>query len=824
MTQKKRKNQAQVVVIGGGVVGASVLYHLTKAGWKDVVLVERRELTHGSTWHSAGGMHTLNGDPNVAALQKYTVELYAEIERISGRDCGIHLTGGLVLADSVERMDFLRMANARARYLGIDSHLISAAEAHEMVPFLEPQYFEGAMFDAQEGHVDPSGVTHAYASSAQIGGAEIYRNTWVHAITQTSEGEWELHLHDTKTDEDLDTIRCEHFVNAGGLWAREVGRMAGIEIPVLAMEHMYLLTEEGPELEGWVEQSTLSGFHVMDLGGEIYLRQEGNGLLLGTYEPNGVPWSPQTTPWDFGAQLLPPDLERIAANLDVGFQHFPIFGEVGIKKTINGPFTFAPDGNPLIGPVRGQRGHWLACAVMAGLSQGGGVGLAMANWMTTGDPGFDVWGMDNARFGDWATPRYTNAKVRENYSRRFRISFPNEELPAARGLMRSPIHGRLAALNAVFGAAYGMEYPRWFQAPGEEPYETPTFRRSNAFEMVGQEVSAVRNRVGILDITSYANYEVTGAGARNWLETMMTNHMPDLGRLVLTPMLNEGGKLVGDFTVACLDTNRFMIIGSGSAQRYHERWFDAYAPHDGSAHIRALGPELAGLCVAGPRSRELLQGLVDFDISNEGFPFRQVLETWVDMVPVTLGRVTFTGDLGYELWCRASYLPQLFDTVMEAGKPLGIRPFGIRALESMRIEKGWGTWSQEFRPIYDPYEANMGWAVKLDKDFVGRDAAAVAASSVRSRSLVLFEVEVAHGTETADAIGDEPIWHDGEVVGWVTSGDYAHHSARSLALGYVPTDKAGSRSGFEIEILGVRRAASILGQAPFDPEGKRMRG
>ena len=822
------KKQAQVVVIGGGVVGASVLYHLTKAGWSDAVLIERRELTHGSTWHSAGGMHTLNGDPNVAALQKYTVELYAEIEAISGHDCGIHLTGGLVMADSPERMDFLRMANARARYLGMDSHLISAEEAHDMVPFLEPSFFEGAMFDAHEGHVDPSGVTHAYAKSAQMGGAEIYRNTWVHAITQTPDGEWDLHLHDTRRDEDLGFIRCEHFVNAGGLWAREVGRMTGIEIPVLAMEHMYLLTEEVPELKGWAEQSSLDGFHVMDLGGEIYLRQEGDSLLLGTYEPNGVPWSPQSTPWDFGAQLLPPDLERLSENLGVGFQHFPIFNDVGIKKTINGPFTFAPDGNPLIGPVRGQRGHWLSCAVMAGLSQGGGVGLATANWMTGGDPGFDVWGMDNARFGDWATPRYSNAKVRENYSRRFRISFPNEELPAARGVMKSPIYDRLADHNAVFGAAFGLEYPRWFQRKGEEPFEEPSFRRSNGFDLIGEEVAAVRNAVGMLEITAYAKYQVLGAGARAWLNRLMTNTMPKVGRLVLTPMLNHGGKIIGDFTVACLAEDRFMIAGSGPAQRYHERWFDeqiAEAPAGmGAVQIRALGNELTGLSVAGPRSRQLLEPLVDFDISNDGFPFRQILETWIGQVPVTLARVTFTGDLGYEVWCPASYQQELFDTLMEAGEPLGLRLFGIRALESLRIEKGWGTWSQEFRPIYDPYEANMAWTVKLAKDFIGRDACAAVVEAGPQRSLVLFEVEVGGPEEdgVADAIGDEPIWHDGEVIGWITSGDYAHHSGCSLALGYVPIDVAAASTGFEIEILGVRRPATRLDR-PFDPDGSRMR-
>ncbi|MFW2381039.1 MAG: GcvT family protein [Acidimicrobiales bacterium] len=815
------KSQAQVVVIGGGVVGASVLYHLTKAGWTDVVMVERRELTHGSTWHSAGGMHTLNGDPNVAALQKYTVELYKEIEKISGQDCGIHLTGGIVLADSAERMDFLRMANARARYLNMDSHLISAQEAHEMVPFLEPRFFVGAMYDAHEGHVDPSGVTHAYAKAAQLAGAEVYRNTWAHAISPVVEGGWDIHLHDTQNEHDVGPIRCEHFVNAGGLWAREVGRMTGIELPVLAMEHMYLLTEPVPELAQWRKTSSLPGFHVMDLGGEIYMREEGDGLLLGTYEPNGVPWSPHTTPWDFGAQLLPPDLERIADNLDVGFQHFPIFNEIGIKQTINGPFTFAPDGNPLIGPVDRQPGHWLACGVMAGLSQGGGVGLAMANWMTEGDPGFDVWGMDNARFGDWATPRYTNAKVIENYGRRFRIAFPNEELPAARNHQTSPIHDRMASHNAVFGAAYGMEYPLWFQAAGQEPVEEVTFHRSNAFTRVGDEVAAVRGGVGMLETTIYAKYEVEGPGARAWLEWLLPNRMPRVGRLALSPMLNENGMLIGDFTVAALPGDRFMIFGSGVAERYHERWFHAHLPADRSVSFRTYGYELTGLSLAGPRSKDVLCQLVDFDLGD--FAFRDITETFVGSVPVTLGRLTFTGDLGYEIWCPASYHQQLFDTLVESGKPSDLKLFGIRALDSMRLEKGWGSWATEYRPIYNPFEANMGWMIKLDKDFVGRDAAAEVHETGPSRKLVLFSVDVGSGDRVADCIGDEPIWHDGAVIGWVTSGGYAHHSELSLALGYVPIEIADADSGFEIEVVGERRQAELLAEPPFDPSGSRMR-
>ena len=832
------KTQAQVVVIGGGVVGASVLYHLTLAGWTDVMMVERRELTHGSTWHSAGGMHTLNGDPNVAALQRYTVELYDKIQAESGRDCGIHMTGGLQLADTPERMDYLRMAHARGRYLGMETELVSPKEAHELVPFLDPKYFVGAMYDKHEGHVDPSGVTHAYAECAQQRGAEINKYVWVHDITRAADGTWDLHVHDTRQNQDLGIINCEHFVNAGGLWAREVGRMTGLELPILAMEHMYLITEEVPQLEEWRQSSKMSGFHVVDLGGEMYMREEGNSLLLGTYERKGVPWAPHQTDWSFGAQLLTPDLERIGENLEVGFNHFPIFQEIGIKDTINGPFTFAPDGNPLIGPVKGQPGHWLACGVMAGLSQGGGVGLSMANWMTEGDPGFDIWGMDNARFGDWATPRYTNSKVRENYGRRFRITFPNEELPDAREHMQSPIHDRLESHNAVWGASYGLEVALWFQTHGKAE-ENVTFRRSNAFDVVAEEVAAVRNGVGIFETTGYAKYEVTGTGARAWLDGLLTNNIPPAGRLALTPMLNHQGKIIGDFTVGCLTDalgdERFMIFGSGAAQQYHERWFREQlrvaSPAGGDVSLRVCGNELTGLSIAGPNARVVLDELTDFDVSNDEFGFLDFRQTWVGSVPCMVGRVTFTGDLGYEIWCTASFQQQLFDTLSEAGRPHRMRLFGLRALDSMRLDKGWGSWGTEYRPIYDPYEANMGWMVRLGdeskSDFVGRNAAEAAKQAGPKRKLVLFEMDAGTGDEAADCIGNEPIWHNGPdgnaVVGWVTSGGYAHHSEKSIAMGYVPAVHATSDGPWEIEVLGVMRSAARLTEAPFDPSGARMR-
>src|SRR6266568_7496620 len=492
------KSHAQVVVIGGGVVGCSVLYHLTKAGWKDVVLVERDELTSGSTWHAAGGMHTINSDPNVAKLQQYTINLYKEIEEISGQSCGVHLTQGITLAASQERMDWLKLMCGRGRYLGLGQELVTADEAARLFPLMDKKYFVGGLYNQLEGHVDPSGVTQAYAKAARLQGAEIYRFNRVVDLQHRPDGSW-----DVVTEQG--TIHAEHIVNAAGLWAREVGRMVGLELPVLAMEHHYLITEEIPE----VVASPKEVLHIVDPEGEIYMRQEGRGMLMGTYEKAATPWSESTTPWDFTYALLPTDLDRIAPSLELGFRHFPPIGRAGIRRVVNGPFTFAPDGNPLVGPVRGLRNYWCACGVMAGFAQGGGVGLALSRWMAEGDPGADLFAMDIARYGAFATPAYTNIKVQENYRRRFRIAFPNEELPAARPLRRTPIYDRLRAAGAVFGANFGLEVPLWYAPAGTEAVETPTYRRSNAFPIVRKECNAVRNDVGLMEISGFGKYEIT---------------------------------------------------------------------------------------------------------------------------------------------------------------------------------------------------------------------------------------------------------------------------------------------------------------------------
>ncbi|RWD99757.1 FAD-dependent oxidoreductase [Mesorhizobium sp.] len=854
------KSHVKAVVIGGGVVGCSVLYHLAKAGWTDIMLIERSELTSGSSWHAAGGFHTLNGDPNVAKLQAYTVQLYKEIEELSGQSCSLHLTGGVMMADTPERMDFLRLAHAKGRYLGMDTELITPSEAKAMFPLMDEKNFVGAMWDPVEGHLDPSGTTHAYAKAARKLGAEIVLRNRVVELTQEADGTWNVVT-------EQGTVKAEHVVNCGGLWAREIGRMVGVELPVLAMEHMYLLTEPMPEVEEFNKSTGREMIGVLDFKGEIYTRQERNGILLGTYEKACKPWSPVNTPWDFGHELLQPDIDRIAPSLEIGFKHFPGIEKAGIKQIINGPFTFALDGNPLVGPVQGLTNFWCACAVMAGFSQGGGVGLALSNWMVHGDPGFDVWGMDVARFGEWASLRYTNAKVRENYSRRFSIRFPNEELPAARPAQTTPLYDTMLANNAVMGDSWGLETPLWFAPKGTEPKDIVSFHRSNDFGPIGEEVRATREKVGVTEIANFAKYEVSGPGAEDFLNRLMTNRMPKIGRIVLTPMVNEFGKLIGDFTIAKTGEDRFMIWGSSAAQKYHMRWFEKHLPKDGSVRIHRFDQTLVGLSIAGPKSRDLLQKLVDVDVSTKAFRFMDFREMAVGGAPCMVNRITYTGDLGYEIWMAPAYQRLVYKAIKDAGEEFGIVDFGMRALLSMRLEKNFPTWFRELRPIYGPFEGSMDRFIKLEKnDFIGREASAKEQAEGPKLRRVSFIVDAAD----ADVMGDEPIWAkvgkdygtvekphgygaprfdetgkevrgskaaegasavrgivDGEwrVVGWVTSGGYAHYVQKSMAQGYVPAALAEDESAglFEIEILGHRRPARINVEPPFDPSGEKMR-
>ena len=803
------KATARAVVIGGGVVGASTLYHLAKIGWSDVLLIEKSELTSGSTWHAAGGMHTFNGEANISRLQKYTIDLYREIEALSGQSCGLHPNGGLMLAATQGELDSLKLICSRARYLGMQTEMISLDEALRFNPLIDTRHFIGALWRADGGHCDPSGTTHAYVKAARTLGASVERFTRVLSLAQRSDGSW-----DVVTDKG--TVHAEHVVNCAGLWAREIGHMVGIELPVLAMEHHYLLTEDLPELRGRNQEIV----NTTDYAGEIYMRQERGGALIGTYEPHGIVWAPLKTPDDFSMQLLPDDFERLAPYFEVGFRHFPALGRAGIKKAVNGPFTFAPDGNPLVGPVRGLKNFWVACAVMAGFSQGGGIGLVLSRWMAENDPGQDILSMDVARFGAFATPKYTSLKVPENYSRRFRLAYPNEELPAARPIRRSPIYETLQAAGAVMGVNFGLEHALWFAPEGASPLETPTYRRSEAFPFVRAECLAVRAAVGVYETTNYGKYEVTGRGARAWLNRLLACRMPRQGRMGLAPMLSPAGKIIGDFSIACLAEDRYLIMGSGFAEEFHLRWFwQAEPPAD--VFVRSAAATLAGLSVAGPRSRELIQRLVREDLDAQAFKLFDVRQTAVGFAPAILTRAGFTGELGYEISTTPDYFAALYEDVCNAGRDLGLTHFGARALSSLRLEKGYGSFNKDFRPDYTPGETGLDRFIDFDKpDFVGGSAATAERSAGPKRRFVIMEIEAGD----ADVIGYESIMMDGAAVGYVTSGAYGHCIGKSLAAGYVPTALAVDGAQFTIDILGENRTATIRLQPLYDPHGLRLRG
>ncbi|GLO70632.1 glycine cleavage system protein T [Phaeobacter inhibens] len=804
------KTTTRVAVIGGGVVGCSVLYHLTKLGWSDVILLERSELTSGSTWHAAGGFHTLNGDTNMAALQGYTIKLYKELEEITGMSCGLHHVGGVTLAETQERFDMLKAERAKHRFMGLETEIVSPEEIRKIAPVTNIDGIVGGLYDPLDGHLDPSGTTHAYAKAARMGGATIETHCKVVETNQRPDGTW-----DVVTDKG--TIHAEHIVNAGGLWAREVGAMAGIYFPLHPMEHQYIVTDEVPEIAGIIDAGGEHP-HVMDPAGESYLRQEGRGLCIGFYEQPCKPWAVDGTPWNFGHELLPDDFDKIEDSIAFAYNRFPALERAGVKSVIHGPFTFAPDGNPLVGPVPGMRNYWSACAVMAGFSQGGGVGLMLAQWMVEGECERDTFAMDTARFGDWITPGYTRPKVIENYQKRFSIAYPNEELPAARPFRTTPMYDIFDRLGAVWGAQYGLEVPNYF-ATGDEPrYETPSFRRSNAFEATAREVKAVRENVGINEVHNFGKYLIKGAGARAWLDRIMAGRVPQAGRLSLTPMLSPKGRLIGDFTISCLSEEEFQLTASYGSQAYHMRWF--LQNNDEGLSIENISDTRNGFQIAGPRAKEVLQACTRQDISD--MRFMDVRRMTVGMSDCIVQRVSYTGDLGYEIYCDLPSQRSLWDSLWSAGQTHGMKPFGMRAMMSLRLDKFFGSWLSEFSPDYTAAETGLDRFIsfKKDVDFIGRAAAEAERTTGAARQLCAFEVTA----EDADVTAYEPIWHAGAVVGFCTSGGYSHHAQKSIALGLIPRDLAQDGLEVEIEILGKMRAARLITTPLFDADGARMRG
>ena len=803
------ETHAKVVVIGGGVVGCSILFHLAKFGLKDCILLERNELTSGSSWHAAGSVHAISSDPNISKLMAYTIKLYKEIEETSGHSVGFKPSGGFYLASNEVWHDYLKRERSKARYMGLDQEFISLEEVVKRHPLINPKHYLAALWDPIDGEVDPSGVTYAYAKSAKVHGAKYYTHTPVLETNQKNDGTW-----DVVTEKG--NINAEIVINAGGLWAREVGKLAGINLPVQPMEHHYLITETIPEIKEREKEPRLP--IGTDFEGNIYFRQEMHGMLLGTYEFKSTPWQIKRTPMNFGHELLEPKLDNIQDRLEIGFKRIPALEKAGIKNIVNGPFTFGPDGNPLIGPIPGKKNYWVAVGVMAGFCQAGGVGKSIAEWIIDGEPSTDIWAMDVARFGDYASPEYGTIKSSENYERRFVMTFPNETLPKGRNQKTTSLYDRLIKKGAVMGDSFGLENVLWFAKNEKDAHENPTFKRSRSHEYVAEEVKAVRTAVGAIEIANFAKHEFTGPEARKFLDYILAGKIPKPGRIALTPMLTPKGKLCGDLTVACLTENKFMLFGSGSVQEMHKRWFEKFLPRKGVVY-KNRSDDFHGIAISGPNSRKLLTKICRDDVSNEALKFRDVRSTFVGGVPVILNRISFSGELGYEIYTAPQFQLKLFEEIESSGKDLNLKFYGSRALMSLRLEKNWGVWTLDFRPDFTAAESGLDIFINWNKNFIGKEASLKEKKQGVKKKLVTMIID----TKDIDVTNDEAILKDNKCVGYITSGGYAHHSKKSVALGYVPTELSGHQTSLEVEINGKLFKAHITNKPLYDVNGEKMK-
>jgi dimethylglycine dehydrogenase len=804
------RTTAQAVVIGGGVIGCSILYHLTKLGWSDVVLLERDELTSGSTWHAAANIHGLHDSTNISRIQHYTMNLYNALEEETGQSCGVFQPGSLYLAQTQERVHQLRLQAAKAKLYGMNFYEISIEEAKELNPMVNYDGIKCVMYEPDGGNVDPSGVTNAYAIGARKRGAEINRFTPVTATEQQGDGSWIVKT--PKGD-----IHTQWVVNAAGLWGREVAALAGFELPLQPTEHQYFVTESIPEIEASDRRLP----SVSDRDGEYYLRQEGQGLLVGAYEKDMKFWAEEGTPLDFAHELFPDDLERIEENMMNAIARVPAVADAGIKRVINGPMIWSPDSNVLFGPLPELENYFCCNGIIPGFSQSGGMGLMAAQWIIEGETQYDMFGWDVARFDTWADKAFTKARVEDSYAHRFAIHFPNEERAAGRPARMRPAYAKQAELGAVFGLNAGWEHPLWF-ASEQDARDTNGFTRQNWWGPVGEECKMLRDRAGIIDISNFAKYICKGAGAADWLNAVFANNMPKtVGRSCLTPLIGKRGGIAGDFTVTKLAEDEFWIIGSGMAERYHKRFFKQ-VPLPAGTIFESRTNEICGFNVAGPKSREMLQRMTNASLATEDFGFMRSKRIELAGVEVIALRVSFTGDLGWELHCTEGDQARLYEALLEAGKEVGAGPVGGRALMSLRVEKGYGSWSREYSPEYFPQEVRLDRLCKMDKDFLNKAAVAdTLAQDAREHMVLLHLDETDVTASNADATGGEPIFKDGKGIGRVTSGTYGYTVGMSLALGFVKDANAGD--AVEVMVLGQPHRAVILSEPPFDPAGARLR-
>jgi glycine cleavage system T protein len=805
------KTSARAVVIGGGVGGASIAYWLSRLGWTDVVLVERAELTSGSTFHSAGLVGQLRGSLSLTKMMMRSVELYRSLEEETGRTPGWHEVGSLRLASSPERMQELRRQAGWAKTFGLPLELVSADEALELFPAMSVGGVLGAAYLPTDGYVDPSELTFALVAGARSRGVEVRTDTRVTAIdvergrvrgVQTSGG----------------AIACEVVVNAGGMFAGEIGRMAGVTVPIVPMAHEYLITKP--------MGLTLGLPTMRDPSLLVYFRGEGAGLVAGGYERNPAPWGVDGIPADFNSRLLPEDWDRFAPLMENAIVRVPALEDAAVVKLINGPEAFTPDGEFILGESE-VRGFWVAAGFCAhGIAGAGGMGQLVAEWIVEGQPAFDVWHMDSRRFGrHYSGLDYRLARTTEVYATYYDVRYPGQERLAGRPLRVSPTYGRLAELGASWGEKSGWERANWFESNAADG--DPTLRPGGwAGEIwspaVGAEHLACRERAALFDETSFAKIEVSGPGAAGFLQRMCDNDVDrGVGTVTYTSMLNERGGIECDFTVTRVAEERFRIV-TGTAFGQHDlAWIRSHAPEDGTVSVADVTSAFACLGLWGPLARDVLQRLTEADLSNGAFGYMRARELSVGPVPCLALRVTYVGELGWELYCPAEFGLKLWDLLWAAGVPHGMVAGGYRAIDSMRLEKGYRVWGSDITPDVTPYQAGLGFAVKLDKgvDFIGRDALIAAKDSEPGEQLACLVLDDPRSV----ALGEEPVRIDGRIAGRVTSGGFGYTVGRSIAYAYLPPDHASVDQPVEVEIFGEWIPGRVAAEPLFDPDGSRIR-
>jgi dimethylglycine dehydrogenase len=833
------KSTARAVVIGGGVVGVSTLYHLAKLGWSDAVLLERRELTSGSTWHAAGLLPLFNLSYSVGKLHQYSVELYPSLEAETELNVGFSNVSNIRLARTADRMDEFRYYAGVARTIGVEVNFLTPQQVKEIWPLCNVDGILGAIQHPADGYIQPADLTQALAKGARQMGGTIYRNTTVTAIAQKPNGEWLVST-------DQGEITCEHVISATGNFARQTGAMVGLDIPVIPVEHQYIVTDQHPAIMERKRQGLPEMGVLRESDSSWYMREEAGGLLLGPYELGAPACYVKGPAANSEYELFPDDLERLMPYIETAITRVPAFGEVGVKKVYNGAIAYTPDGSPIVGPAWGRTNFWLNEGHSFGITAAGGAGWQLANWIVEGEPSIDMMGVDPRRFGAYAGEGYLTAKNEEAYAKVFTVHYPDEEREAARPLRQTPCYSRMKELGAVFGSVFGWERPNWFapkgyelgeadldrpevllnhnhpEVEGEVIREKWSFRRSNYFEHVGNECRHAAEKVGIQDMSAFAKCRISGPGAEQWLDALLTNAVPKkIGRVTLSYLLTAKGGVRAEFTVYKDGPQSYYLVSAGAYERHDQDYLWKALPTDGSVQFERLTTSMGVLVLAGPRSRDVLAKLTRADLSSAAFPWLTGQRISIGAAPVEALRVNFIGELGWEIHHPIEMQNYIFDQLMAAGAEFGIKPFGIRAMTLMALEKSYKLIPRELSIEYNAYESGLGRFISLKKPgFHGKEALLAWQDKGFGNTLVTMEVL---GVSDADARGSEPIWLGEELVGRVTSGGYGWRVGKSLALAMVRTDLAAPGTGLEITILGQRHTAVVIADSPYDPENTALK-